>query len=58
MQITNVHDDAREIGVTGQVVQPGETVTVDDELGASLCEQPANWLSATPRSKPRKSEED
>lgn len=52
MQITNVHEAARELP-TGQVVEPGETVEVDDELGASLCEQPANWASATPRSKPK-----
>jgi hypothetical protein len=43
----------REIAATGQLVQPGETIEVDDDLGASLCEQVDVWADATPRSKPK-----
>lgn len=53
MHVTLIRDEAREIATTGQVVEPGETVEVDDELGASLCEQVDVWAAATPRSKPK-----
>jgi len=43
VQILNASDHPREIVATGQIVNPGETVEVDDDLGASLCEQPDNW---------------
>lgn len=55
MKIRNVRPYTLEIGVTGQLVNPGEEVEVDDQLGASLCEQPANWK---PVKGPKKSEED
>lgn len=54
MKITNVYARAREIAATGKVVEPGETVDVDEELGKSLCEQPDNWVKATPN-KPKAS---
>ena len=40
--------DGVEIGATGQVVAPGETVDVPDDLGAALLEQPDNWQPAKP----------
>lgn len=43
MEIRNVRGYALEIAATFQVVEHGETVEVPDDLGASLCEQPANW---------------
>lgn len=43
MRITNQRSYALEIAATGQVVEPGETVEVDDDLGAGLVEQPDNW---------------
>lgn len=51
MKIQNVRGYALEIGVTGQLVNPGETVEVDDLLGKSLCEQEANWKLASAGSK-------
>lgn len=35
--------DGVEINETGQVVLPGESVDVGDELALSLCEQAGNW---------------
>jgi hypothetical protein len=32
-----------EIAATGDHVKPNDTVTVADELGLSLCDQPGNW---------------
>lgn len=46
MKVRNVSSRPREIGVTGQLVEPGDTVDVSDELGRSLCEQPRNWKRA------------
>lgn len=46
MKITLIADLAREIAVTNQFVEPGETVEVDDELGKSLCEQAEVWQPA------------
>lgn len=43
MQIKNVRSYALEIAKTGQLVEPGESVEVDDDLGKSLLEQPDNW---------------
>lgn len=43
MQVKNKRPWAVEIATTGQTVEPGGTVEVDDELGRSLCEQPDNW---------------
>lgn len=48
MKITNQTERPREIAATGQIVDAGETVEVDDDLGRSLCEQPANWAEAKP----------
>jgi hypothetical protein len=45
MQIRNVHDRMLEIADTGQRVDPGEVVEVDDVLGVSLCEQPERWAA-------------
>lgn len=47
MKVTNQRPWALEIVATQQVVEPGETVEVDDDLGKSLCEQPANWAKST-----------
>lgn len=55
MQIRNANSLTLEIAATGERVEPGDTVEVDDELGKSLLEQPANWVKAT---KTTKSKED
>lgn len=46
MKVTNQRPYALEIVATQQVVEPGESVEVDDALGKSLCEQPDNWQQA------------
>ena len=43
MKIRNVSGFDRMIAATGQTVEADGTVEVSDELGRSLCEQPANW---------------
>lgn len=43
MQIRNANSLTLEIAATGDFVDPGQTVEVDDALGKSLLEQPANW---------------
>ncbi len=43
MKIRNVTGRPRGIGVTGQIVEPGEEIEVADDLGRSLLEQPARW---------------
>lgn len=43
MKVRNLRPYALEIAATEQVVEPGELVEVDAELGASLLEQPDNW---------------
>jgi hypothetical protein len=43
MHVKNVRPYALEIGPTGQVVEPGEIVEVEHDIGASLLEQPLNW---------------
>lgn len=45
MRIRNVQGIARAIAATGEVVPPGETAEVGDELGASLLEQTDVWAS-------------
>lgn len=52
MWITAVNQ-ARTIAATGQRVEPGETVEVDQALGESLCEQPDVWAKGKA---PKKSE--
>lgn len=47
MKIRNVTDRARVIAATAQIVGPGETVEVDDDLGKSLLEQPDRWGKPT-----------
>lgn len=42
MKVRSKSSTAREIE-DGQVVEPGQTVEVSDELGARLCEQPDRW---------------
>lgn len=54
MKVRNVRGRDLEIGVTGQVVKAAEAAEVDDDLGARLCEQPANWREVTDRPKARK----
>lgn len=39
----------REIAATGQVVEPGGTVDVDDVLAVSLCDQPDVWVVDSPK---------
>lgn len=51
MRVTLICDHARELAATGQLVEPGETIEVDDDLGASLCEQVDVWADATPKTK-------
>lgn len=50
MKVRNLRPYALEIAATEQVVEPGELVEVDAELGASLLEQPDNW--GPPRGNP------
>jgi len=45
--IRNASSSALRIHDTNQLVNPGGTVEVPDELAASLCEQPANWSRVT-----------
>jgi hypothetical protein len=40
-----------EIADTGQIVEQGKTVEVDDDLGKSLIEQSDNWEKVTDRKK-------
>lgn len=43
MNVTNRTDTTLTIAATGQTVAPGESVKVDNDLGASLCEQVKVW---------------
>lgn len=54
MKITNITNRTRDIGVTGQVAGPGETIEVDDDIGKSLCEQEDRWKSAKKDETPKK----
>lgn len=58
MKITNVSPAARTIAATGQSCEAGETIEVDDDLGASLCEQVDVWAKAQPTPKASKQEDD
>lgn len=49
MKITNQRPYPVEIAATGDVVAPGETVEVDDDLGKRLCEQADAWSKPTSR---------
>lgn len=46
MKVRNTHTSTLVIGDTGQVVEPGAEVEVDDELGARLVEQVDRWSAA------------
>lgn len=52
MQVRNKRPYAVEIVDTGQRVEAGETVEVDDELGERLAEQPDVWEVADGSSRP------
>lgn len=56
MKVRNAREWAVEIE-TGELVDPGDTVEVDEALGARLCEQPDNWKPVKGTTK-NKSEED
>lgn len=59
MKVKNVSGFDRMIAATGKTVEDGATVEVPDELGESLCEQPANWeavASEPPKSKRKESD--
>lgn len=43
MHIRNVNKLPLQIAATSDVVEPGESVEVDEDLGKSLLEQPTNW---------------
>lgn len=43
MQVKNKRSYAVEIAATGQTVEPGATVEVDDELGEALTAQVDAW---------------
>jgi hypothetical protein len=43
MKVTNITDEARFVAALGVVVDAGESVEVDDDLAASLLDQPAVW---------------
>lgn len=52
--ISNVSGRTRQIAATGQSVEPGGDVDIDDDdLAAALLEQPAVW--ATPKASKSKS---
>lgn len=57
MQIRNANSLTLEIAATGARVEPGATVEVDDELGKSLLEQPANWAKVTKSTKSKEDDE-
>lgn len=46
MRIKFKGSEAVEIADTGDLVEPGDVVEVDDALGASLCEQVDKWEPA------------
>lgn len=48
MEIVNVHDRPRIIAATDDLVEPDNTVTVDDDLGQTLCRQSDIWAPAGP----------
>jgi hypothetical protein len=41
MEIRNVR--SYPLALDGIVCQPGDTITVPDDLGRAACEQPGNW---------------
>ena len=51
MKVQNVSGAARFLPATGRDVEAGEVFDVDDVLGASLLEQPANWATPTKTAK-------
>jgi hypothetical protein len=53
MKIKNVRGLALEIAATGQIVEPDQEVEVQPEVGASLCEQPANWQAVSAKPSPK-----
>lgn len=60
MKIVLLKSSAREIGPTGQVVQPGETVDVPKPLAEALLRQTDAWGTPTTKAptKPDSTEED
>lgn len=46
MRVTNVRGYPLELAATGEVCEPGDSLEVEDALGASLLEQPDNWAPA------------
>lgn len=51
MKIRNARNTARTIAATGQTVEGGDTVDVDDELGRALLDQPDNWAAVKPEAR-------
>lgn len=51
MKITNISDRSRVIAATSDIVEPGDSVEVADDLGASLCEQTDRWAKAQSKTK-------
>lgn len=45
MKVTNISGAGRELVAVGQVVEPGDSIEVDDELGRALCDQVDVWKS-------------
>jgi hypothetical protein len=58
MKVRNVSGFDRLIAATGQTVEADGTVEVSDELGRSLCEQPANWEAVVSETKTKRKEGD
>lgn len=54
MKVRLLDGVARVIAATGQVVEPGDEVEVDDELGKSLIEQVDVWGKAPRAAKAEK----
>ena len=53
MKIRSKSDTPRSIATRGHpiVVEPGQTVEVDDDLGKRLLEQPDRWVKAGSKKK-------
>lgn len=58
MKVYNVRPYSLEIAATGQVVEPGDAVEVDDKLGKALVAQPDNWSKSKPKGSAKEPQED
>ena len=56
MKLKNLRSRTLEIAATGQLVEPGAEVEVDDDLGKQLAEQSDTWglVKTSPAKSPSK----